>query len=169
MPLDPCCPAPPVALPRPDATTAHHAAELAKLGAWLLASCDAPLLSIGPDGDAHMVVPWNHRLTPDPALAAALRDPSYSYRSIVAALEQTARALFERLAPRWPPYARPRGLGVITDGGGVGFSPDDPCPLAPGWLARQVRGATSLTEIAPFAPHGRWAALTRPAAGTRPH
>lgn len=168
MPLDRPrhAPSPGIALPAPDPALARHAADLAELGAWLLASCDAPLLCVALDPDRRRtprsVVPWGRSLTPSEDFARLFQTPSHPCRSVVTGLERTADALFRLLVPRWPPFAPPRGLGVITDGTGVAFSPDDPCPLAPGWLARQMRGGGSLTVILPFAPHGCWAALTCP-------
>jgi hypothetical protein len=82
------------------------------------------------------------------------------YRTLVAKLDRAAGGLFTLLQDRWPAYAQPRRLGVVTDGTGVGFSPDDPWPLREGWLSHQILAKTQFTPILPFDTMGSWSMLT---------
>lgn len=155
-------------LPDPDLALAVHAHDLVELGAWLLAASDAALLTVilSPlDRDrSRPVTLWDGRLLRDAERTAAIAVPGYRFRSVVKAVEQAADDLFASLRPRWPGATPPPGLGVVSDGSGLGFCPDDPWPLAPGWMARQVRDPARLTCLLPFAPGGAWSTLTRSAA-----
>lgn len=139
-------------LPGRDAPLAMQALEVAELAGWLLASCGAPLLSItwdlGEPTVRPLVVYWRADLTVDPQFPAT----HCAYPSVLLALERAAQPLLDALRARWPDYARPRRIGVVTDGAGVAFSPDEPWPLVPGWLGRHVRERGSLTQILPFWP-----------------
>lgn len=142
-------------LPGRDVALAWRALETAELALWLLASCNARLLCVAIDpGEANarpVIVPWHGRSTLGPRLSTEMA----AFPPVLAALERAALGLFEALRTRWPPYAVPRRVGVVTDGTGVAFSADEPWPLAPGWLARQGRGG-GLTQILPFASPGTW-------------
>jgi hypothetical protein len=152
-------------LPLPDMTLAVRAHDLVELGAWLLAAGDASLLTIAlssADRDGAMpVVPWNDGLAPDLELARSIAAPEYRFAAVTRAAQAAADALFAALRPRWPHATPPAGLAVVTDGTGLGFSPDDPCPLAPGWMARRRRDTGRLTCLIPFAPAGAWPRLTQ--------
>ena len=152
-------------LPAPDLSLAAHAHDVAELGAWLLASNDAALLSVilcAEERDRAMpVMMWHRDRTPAADRAAAVAAGDYPFRSVLKALEDAADGLWEALRPRWPASMPPRRLGVVTDGTGLGFCPDDPSPLAPGWLSRQARDRHCLTCLLPFAAEGAWATLTR--------
>lgn len=80
------------------------------------------------------------------------------------ALQQAAHALLDYLAGRWP--SPPNGFGVITDGVGVGFAPDNPAPSASGWLMRHASGANQLLAITPLDPTGPCAILRPDGAGS---
>ncbi len=73
------------------------------------------------------------------------------------ALQEAAIELLDYLAGRWP--APPRGYGVITDGTGVAFAPEQPAPSAPGWLVRQASSDRPLLAIVPLDPYGPCAFL----------
>lgn len=137
---------------------------MVEIGAAMMKLADASLMTIAltPQnfGGASSVVLFDRMLT---GHAVGLR--SGEAGRPIAQLKIAAAALFKELSPRWPAYAPPSQLGVITDGHGLGFSPQDPWPLAPDWLARQVQGQSSLTEIIPFGLRGHWRMLTRPATG----
>lgn len=152
------------ALPGTDAELALVALEIVELGAWLLAACDAPLLCLAltpaERAGGHPVTPWDRTMRPDTKLGRSLCLPTSPNRPVVAKLDRAAGMLFGLLQKRWPAYARPRRLGVITDGSGIGFSPDDPWPLRAGWLSHQVLAATRLTPILPFDAQGPWSMLT---------
>ena len=154
-------------LPAPDLALAAHAHDVAELGAWLLASGKASLLSVvlSPhERDRALPITLWRNGAPDAGLSASIAKPEYPFHAVAAALEKAAEGLWQTLRPRWPASMPPRGLGVVTDGNGIGFCPDDPCPLAPGWLSRRARDRASLTCLIPFAPDGGWAALTGSAA-----
>jgi len=142
-------------LPAPELSLGVHTHEVAELSAWLLASRGAALAAIplrGADRDAAMPVwLWNVAGEVQGPLSRSLADPSYPFRSVVRALERAAEALLLALEPRWPSRTPPAGLGVVTDGIGVGFCADDPDPRSPGWAARQNRDR-NLTCLVPFAP-----------------
>jgi hypothetical protein len=71
-------------------------------------------------------------------------------------------ALVARLQLRWPDYARPPELGIITDGTGVGFAPDGPSPPETAWIVPYVTEPGRLIEIASFAPSGHWRRMMSP-------
>jgi hypothetical protein len=78
-----------------------------------------------------------------------------------------AAELFEELRPRWPAYASPIRLGVVSDGVGLGFFPQDPWPLAPGWISRQVERQSCPREIIPFGAQSAWTMLREPVPARR--
>jgi hypothetical protein len=134
--------------------------EIASLAAALLAREDACLLSLaltpGDRNGKSAVVLFDRAMTPHPAQSPMRGAEERPLREIKFA----AAALFGELNQRWPAYAPPLRLGVITDGMGLGFCPQDPWPLAPDWLSRQIQGQSSLTEILPFDPRSTWRMLT---------
>lgn len=150
-------------LPAPDLALAACAHDLVELGAWLLASNGASLMSVilcpGERDRAMPAALWSNHSAPDLGRSRLVAAPGYRFGSVVTAIEKAADGLWEALSPRWPASMPPRRLGVVTDGTGLGFCPDDPSPLAPGWLSRQARDRASLTCLLPFAPEGAWAAL----------
>jgi len=151
-------------LPNPGPALAVCAHDLVELGAWMLAANGASLLTVtlcAEQRDAAMpIVLWNAELTPDAAASRAILAPTYRFRAVAKAVETAADALFAVLRPRWPAAAPPAGLGVMTDGTGLGFCPDDPSPLAPGWVGRQLRDPARLTCLLPFGADGAWPMMT---------
>jgi hypothetical protein len=143
---------------------AMQAAPVAALAADILAGADAKLLVVtiepSPDGfDARLTL-WSDALEAiaDPALLPALEP----LLPLLPSIETAAEMLAAAVAPRWPAHARPRSFGFVTDGTGLGFSSDDPCPLDRGWIARQTAGERHFTAILPFDPQGAWTLLTLP-------
>lgn len=158
---------PPVArLPQAGISLTRRAEEMVEASAALVKLADASLVSIALTprelAGASAVVLFDRRLT-----GHAVGSRGGEFGRPVAQLKIAAAALFKELSPRWPAYAPPPQLGVISDGHGLGLSPQDPWPLAPDWLARQVQGQSSLTEIIAFGSRSRWSMLTRPAIGRR--
>lgn len=141
-------------LPYTEPPLAFDALAFAELATWLLASADARLLCAAAETDG---AAWTARILLSrgsdgwaPSAAA------FAFPTIVVATQRAALSLVDALIVRWPSYARPTRLGLVSDGAGVGVSPDDPWPPAPGWLARQRLGTARLTQIIPFAswpPH----------------
>jgi hypothetical protein len=152
------------ALPGTDKELARAAVEIVELGAWLLAACNAPLLCVAltpvERAGEHWLTPWDGATGPDVKLARNLCSSSSPYRTLVAKLDRAAAELFALLQDRWPAYAQPPRLGVVTDGTGIGFSPDDPWPLRAGWLSHQILAQTQFTPILPFDARGSWSTLT---------
>lgn len=148
-----------VSLPQMDDALIGDALSATELSAWLLASAGLPLLCIpSPPAREHlacMAVPIGLGLGADLDLGRSLASIAPN-AMLLRRLTEAADALFADLRTRWPPYAAPPLIGLVTDGTGLGLSPDDPWPLAPGWIQRQRRGAASLVEIVPFAPVGAW-------------
>lgn len=154
-------------LPSPEVRLVERARRIAKLGASLLPVVDCLLLSITldlrPTPPHASIVPWDRWLDAREDLAPALTLDKTSRLSFDA-IGKSTFSLFSLLADRWPPRAIPSGLGFVTDGTGVGFSSDDPSPLAPGWLSRHLEGRSSLVVVLPFARDGAWSRLTSPSA-----
>ena len=76
--------------------------------------------------------------------------------------ERLARQLLERVRQRWPVGMAPKSIGLITDGTGVAVAPEDPWPLAPGWLDRRIARPGSLVALRRFDPAGNWALISHP-------
>lgn len=84
------------------------------------------------------------------------------------ALCHAANATLRQLATMLPETARNR-VGLMTDGSGAAFSPDQVSVAAGDWLGAVLSGAVLCVDIAPFAADGRWAKLTAPQQGSRTH
>lgn len=132
-----------------------HAHNLTELGAWLLASQGAALLAMSLSRDdrdpARPVIVWDAHGQEQEELGSLIGNRSYPFRPVLRAAEKGADALLLALAPRWPGSVPSRRFGIVTDGIGLGFCPDDPDPLGAGWAARRVRDR-SLTCLLPFGP-----------------
>lgn len=76
--------------------------------------------------------------------------------------ERLARKLLERVRQRWPAGMAPHSIGLVSDGTGVGVAPEDPWPLAPGWLDRRIARPGSLVALRRFDPAGNWALISHP-------
>ena len=101
---------------------------------------------------------WNARFSPDPDMMETCLSHPIGARALQD-LESGAAALIDHLAGRWPVTHIPIALGFVSDGTGVAFSPDDPCPARPGWLLSQLSGDTGLTAVIPFARAHPWATI----------
>lgn len=75
---------------------------------------------------------------------------------------QLAGQLLERVRHRWPLGMAPHSIGLISDGTGVALAPEDPWPLAPGWLERRIARPGSLVALRRFDPAGNWALISHP-------
>ena len=153
-------------LPGQDAVLAWSAIEVAELAGWLLASGEARLLCLAldftdPYGEI-LVIPWNGECAAHARPGPAVTPSQCVYPPILTAITRAARTLLDSLGDRWPPYARPPRLGVVSDGTGVAFSPDEPWPLTPGWLLRHFGDSDGLRHILPFAANGNWATSASP-------
>ncbi len=107
---------------------------------------------------------------PEPVAAQSVLDVAQP--DIVASLagfQNAGRRLIAELARRWPRYAVPPAIGVVTDGSGVVFSSEHPSPLIPGWLALHQLGFCVPTVILEFSSHGAWEKLTAPIPRHRIH
>lgn len=126
----------------------------------LLSLTSAPGLSVSRKGAQRSIRMslWDACYVPDPQLLATCRS-SATGRHVLCSLESGAAALIDHLSRRWPATHTPAALGFISDGTGIGFSPEDPCPSRPGWLASQLSGEAGLTIILPFAGPSPWALL----------
>lgn len=152
-------------LPQASQTLTLIAQEILEHAAALLALREATLVSLAltprQRKGALSVVLFDRTMAQQPVIASSGEEE----RRHLAAARLGAAALFEELRPRWPVYAPPPRLGIITDGRGLGFAPRDPWPLSPGWFLRQISGESDFAEIIPFPPHSRWAMLSRPMEG----
>ena len=138
-----------------DADLRYHAMTVAEVGAWLLTSIDAPLLCIirSNDADEHRLLPWGDDAAVDHDLARLLASDLAPYPILAKAILDAADILFNELELRWPDYASPTRMGLVTDGCSVAFSPDHPWPLAPDWLSRCQREA-NMTDLLSSTPAG---------------
>ncbi|MFM9977352.1 MAG: hypothetical protein ACKVOP_04815 [Sphingomonadaceae bacterium] len=136
----------------------------------LLAASNAMLLSftVIRGQPSPIVRCWN-----GPAEAVSLRfalGPAGRHvRRSLASVEIAAARLIAELARRWPSYAAPPALGIVTDGGGVVLSSDHPSPLRQDWLALHQQGLCTPTTLLPFAANGAWMLLTASAGNARVH
>ncbi|MGN6374395.1 MAG: hypothetical protein ACTHMG_02455 [Sphingomonas sp.] len=149
--------APTATLPFAGAALSRVTEELAKAAALWLDTADAVVLAIGfdPDATEASVLSWGRNLQPrDHAMCGAER--------VERLLIQSARLLTSRLTERWPAGVGPSRLGVVTDGTGVAFAPEDPWPMAAGWLDRRRRSRAGLVALQRFDVAGGWALLTLP-------
>lgn len=103
---------------------------------------------------------WNARYAPDRHLLASPR-ANAALAAWARDIAEVSSPILDYLASRWAPTAAPQRIGFITDGCGLGMSPDDPCPSRPGWLLRQLSGACTMTCLLPFAGGTPWP-LIRP-------
>jgi hypothetical protein len=126
---------------------------MVRMGAVVLARNNAGLLCIGRDGSRMVCAPLDWYRGAMPPMPDADGD--------VAEIKATIAALLDRLCLRWPSYAVPRRLAVVTDGVGLGFAPEDPWPLGPGWLARQGQGTHGFTDLIFFDPQSAWSLMMR--------
>lgn len=145
------------------------AAPLAALAADVLAAAGAAFLGVSLEpargGLAARISLWSSALAPmpDPAETPALEPLA----AVLNAIELAAEALAGRVLPGSTGGLAGACLGFVTDGTGVGFSPDDAEPLGPGWLERQLAGRARMTVVMPFGARGAWTLLT--AARDRAH
>jgi hypothetical protein len=131
----------------------------------LLAASHAQLLSLTTTSEhaTPVMMCWN-----GPVAAVALQsaidlqDPGVARH--IAAFAACGQRLLVELARRWPSYAVPPAIGIVTDGGGVVFSADHPSPLSPDWLARHQAGLCVPTKLLPFSGASAWSLLTAPRA-----
>ncbi|MFZ5746656.1 MAG: hypothetical protein ACOY45_03235 [Pseudomonadota bacterium] len=121
------------------------------------------LLAVTRTEGGEILLTWWDREFRVVAQICAASDDFHPASSGEGALQRAGNALLRYFAGRWPEGSAPANMGVITDGVGVGFAPDDPAPTAPGWLMRHATGKATLRTILPMAPTGP-AALLLPAA-----
>lgn len=111
---------------------------------------------------------WNARFAPDPEMMATCLSNAVGADALKD-LESGAATLIDHLAGRWPATHTPVALGFVTDGNGIAFSPDDPCPNRPGWLLSQLSGETGLTAVIPFAGARPWGRIQLANPESPPH
>ena len=127
----------------------------------LLALCDCPLLSVrdGRGVSPFRCVPWDRsfdlRLDIAAALPLGARTAPFAHQ-----LSKIGAEIAFLLERRWPDYAQPFGVALISDGTGLGVSVNSGSRLARDWLWRHALGDANLPEIIPFTPSGAWAGLT---------
>lgn len=79
-----------------------------------------------------------------------------------------ANAALRQLATMLPEESRHR-VGLMTDGTGVAFSPDQLSVTEADWVGAVLSGAALCVDIAPFAGDGCWARLSAPQHDGRTH
>ena len=100
---------------------------------------------------------WTDTLEPGEEILAE-RGPTRSlHAEIVTAGERALR----QVALRWPPYALPPVIGLVSDGSGLAVSGEHPCGLSRRWLIDQLGRGAPASVIIPFDQNGVWALLSR--------
>lgn len=127
----------------------------------LLARHRSPLLTLcQARGDAAQMVrlfAWTDRLEPGEEIVAE-GDPA---KAAQAAIRSAGARALRQVALRWPPYARPPVIGLVTDGTGLAISGEHPCGLSSQWLIDQLERGAPASVIIPFDENGVWALLSR--------
>lgn len=77
-------------------------------------------------------------------------------------IARTAAMLLDLLRARWPTAVRPGRIGILGDGTGVALAPEDPWPLAEGWIDRRLAHPRGLVALKRFSPDGGLAMLRLP-------
>ncbi|MBR0550909.1 hypothetical protein [Stakelama marina] len=77
--------------------------------------------------------------------------------------------LLQSLSEAWPPHALSQPLGVVSDGSGIGFSPDLPCPHHENWAGHIFDGDARLIELLAFQPGSTWSLLSTLSGGDTRH
>ena len=124
----------------------------------LLRRIRAPLLTIATfRGDpAVRLFPWTRTLGPGDALD--LSEAAF-WPEIEPLVEAGSEAL-RQVALRWPGYALPPVIGLVTDGSGLAVSGENPSGLTSRWLLDQIEFAAPASIIIPFASNGLWSLLS---------
>jgi hypothetical protein len=130
----------------------------------LLARLRSPLLTVwrarsDAPGVVHLSA-WTDRLEPDAEMAAQA-DPAWPE---LAGIRTAGAEALRQLSCRWPPYAQPPVVGLVTDGTGLAVSGEHPSGLSKKWLADQLEGGSPASIILPFDRNGLWALISGPSA-----
>ena len=127
----------------------------------LLAQHRAPLLTLcqarGDSADAVRLFGWTERLEPGEEIVAKGASAEAAQAAIRAAGAQALR----QVALRWPPYAPPPVIGLVTDGTGLAISGEHPSGLSRQWLIDQLGQGAPASVIIPFDENGVWGLLSR--------
>jgi hypothetical protein len=131
----------------------------------LLARLLSPLLTVcrGRDDGAEVVrlFAWTDMLEPGDEIGAGSELAGPEQIAIQIAGAQALR----EVAVRWPPYAMPPVVGLVTDGIGLAISGEHPCGLSRQWLIDQLERGSPASVIIPFDPSGVWALLSNSRCG----
>jgi hypothetical protein len=129
----------------------------------LLARQRSPLLTLcQARGDSAVrLFGWTERLEPGEEILAG----GASAETVHAAIRAAGARALRQVALRWPPYAPPPAIGLVTDGTGLAISGEHPCGLSRQWLIDQLGQGAPASIILPFDESGVWALLSRTPAG----
>lgn len=135
------------------------AAERARApAALLLAAAVAPMLTIaaelGKPRPRTMLRYWTLDFAPLPP-PAHQEPPPATLRNAERELRRTGIELARHLALRWPAQARPKLIGIVTDGVGVAVSGTHPSALSRDWLSDHLSGRARVSTLLPFGPRTR--------------
>ncbi|TFI57095.1 hypothetical protein E2493_16830 [Sphingomonas parva] len=123
--------------------------------AALLARLQAPLLTVSRcSADAEATVrlsSWTRFLEPGEEIGDA--------GGALAELREAGAEALREVARRWPPYATPPIIGLVTDGIGLAVSGEHPSGLSRNWLLDQIERRSSASIIIPFGTSGVWSLL----------
>jgi hypothetical protein len=126
--------------------------------ARLLARIRAPFVTVAAfRGDPSIrLVPWTDRLEPGQPLD--MREAAF-WPETKALVEAGSQAL-RHVARRWPDYALPDAIGLVSDGTGLAVSGENPSGLTARWLLDQIEFGSPASIVIPFDPQGIWALVS---------
>lgn len=136
--------------------------------ARLLARIRAPFVTIAAlRGEPSIqIFSWTDRLEPGPALDMS----EAAFWPETETLFEAGSDALRAVARRWPGYALPPAIGLVSDGTGLAVSGENPSGLTARWLLDQIEFASPASIIVPFDPQGVWSLLApRPARGEARH
>jgi hypothetical protein len=157
-------------LPEPGKSLASLARPVAEHARPLLAASRAILLSVTMMREHRTPVSmcWNGPAAPI-SLRSVLGLQERDSQKWLTAFETAGQLLLANLAQRWPSYAVPPAIGIVTDGSRVVFSPEHPSPLSHDWLALHQSGLCIVTTLLPPSGLDMWALLTAPVRNQHVH
>jgi hypothetical protein len=130
---------------------------LLRPAAALLARLGSPLLTVSrfrsDPPDRIRLFAWTDRLEPGEEIARS----GIATGPELAPLHEAGAEALRQVSLRWPAYAVPSVVGLVTDGTGIAVSGEHPSGLTSSWLIDQIEQRSAASIILPFDPNGVWA------------
>jgi hypothetical protein len=126
----------------------------------LLARLALPLLTVwrahNEAADVVRLSVWTNMLTPGEEVDRGWNSDWPELGAIRAAGAEALR----QISCRWPPYALPPVIGLVTDGTGLAASGEHPSGLSQQWLLDHIGRGSPASIILPFDTNGVWALIS---------